>query len=436
MPEITSAQVLGIPDTQLANPLPASYATYRTIRKHPTIALARALRTAPVVSAEWSVEADDGVPEDRIDFIERVFFPIREPLVSTAMEGGIDFGWQPYELIFVSDDPRFPGQVVVKDFKPLLHDITTILVVPRIGTFNGFEQSQTQTIVPVEQCLLIPFRQEGGNLYGQSLLENARADYNRWVKAQEGASRYDEKMAGSHFVIKYPAGKAIFNGTETDNSEIAKSLLKLLTSAGSLTIPKTLVPYSELTNRPEISDVTAWEIDVVGDSVPKQYSFIPRLEYLDVLMVRALLLPERSVLKGSSGTNAEAETHGKAAVTYMDLEHRHITRLLNWHVVDRLLALNYGEETRGTVRLVASPIADEKADILIKVYERLLANPQSLIEEMLTLDTEALKDSLGIPRRDPEEGEALRVRMAGMQIPDDDDAIDADDVAAEDSETA
>ena len=51
-------------------PDPGTYKTYREMRKNPTIAMARMLATAPVRTAEWSLEADEGVPAARVDFIK------------------------------------------------------------------------------------------------------------------------------------------------------------------------------------------------------------------------------------------------------------------------------------------------------------------------------------------------------------------------------
>ena len=55
MPEVSIAQVNARGAEQLFKPLPKSFATYRIIRKHPAVALARTLSVAPVVAGTWSV---------------------------------------------------------------------------------------------------------------------------------------------------------------------------------------------------------------------------------------------------------------------------------------------------------------------------------------------------------------------------------------------
>ena len=85
---------IGVGTVVQSNPLPKSYNTYRTMRKDPTIALARALVIAPVVAGEWRIEADDEVDDERIKFIQDQFLGIREPFIEAALFAGIDFGWQ------------------------------------------------------------------------------------------------------------------------------------------------------------------------------------------------------------------------------------------------------------------------------------------------------------------------------------------------------
>lgn len=393
MPEKTGQQLAATTDT-LNNPLPASYATYRTMRLHPTIALAKIFKIAPIVAAEWTTEVDEDAPEEAEELIQKVFLPVREPLIEQALEGGIDFGWQPFELVFDLVD----GRTEIVKFKPLLHDVTTILIDGSTGAFNGFKQEHTNPHVtlPVENSLLINFQVEGSQWYGRSLLENARARYNEWVEANSGAARYDKKMAGSHFVVKYPPGSSKFNGVETDNFDIAESLIQTLTSSGSIAIPKVLAKFQDELSDDEITRL-GWEIEVLSDPSPKQVTFVPRLEYLDVQMVRALLLPERSMLEGKHGTKAEAGVHSESALVHLDLLHRHMTRLINWHAVNRVLMLNFGEDMQNTVRLVASPLEDEQREFFKQVYTKLLSNPQALMDELDWLDTKAMRDQLALP---------------------------------------
>ncbi len=378
---------------QLANPLPASFATYRTMRKHPTIALARALTAAPVVAGEWSIEADDGVSDDRIDLIKDIFLPVRSQIVETALLGGTDFGWAGFEKIF----SVVKGRVRVR-FKPLLHDITGLLVVRDTGAFAGYEQTRDQTTLPLANSLHIGFRVEGTEWHGASLLENVRSPYNDWVKASEGAARYDKKIAGSHWVVHYPDGQSKVDDVETANAEIAKTMLGVLESSGGAVIPRPkLADLRSLAQAGVDLDVAGWGIELVSDSSARQHSFTNRLEYLDKLMVRGLMVPERAILEGQFGTKAEAGVHADLALTHMELLHEHITRHINWYAVDQVLDLNFGPDARGTVRLAPSPLVDAKREWMQGLFEKFIDNPSSMAAEYAAIDTDAMKETLGVP---------------------------------------
>lgn len=396
--EKTKAQVISTVGNLFGqSPLPASFETYRRMRKHPTIALARALSIAPIVAADWSVDKrDDDVPDEWKDFIEEQLFPIREPLVQGALEGGTDFGHQPWEKIFA---PTEDGLIGLRKLKPLLHDITEILIDKVTGAFEGFKQKDVT--VPLANSLLIPFRVEGTAWHGQPLLENARNAWNDWDASNSGARKYDEKVAGSHFVVHYPPGEGEDQlGNSFANHILAKTMLDSLEASGSIAIPSDLAAHATLADAEP-----AWKIEIIADASARQASFGERLDYLDAQMARAMLLPERSVLQGQHGTQAEAGEHIDLALTHADLTHRHITRLVNWHLVDQLLSINHGAAARGTVFLVAAPIRDAKLSFLRELYVAFLSNPAGFLEEFGLIDTEALKTMLGVPIAVDEEGE-------------------------------
>ena len=62
--------------------IPATYATYRQIRKHGTIAMARELKVAPVLASEWTIDADDDVPDEWKTLVEKTFFPLRDEFMA------------------------------------------------------------------------------------------------------------------------------------------------------------------------------------------------------------------------------------------------------------------------------------------------------------------------------------------------------------------
>lgn len=399
MEEKTGAQSVVIVHTKqlaLNYPTGVTYDTYRAMRTQPTLALARALTVAPIVAGQWSTFAEEGVDDDVIKFIEDQLFPLRPLIMEQALLSRIDFGWQGWEKVFDVKD----GLIVLKKLKPLLQDITDILIDPATGAFAGFQQRSGLTVLELERSLLISWQVEGTNWYGQPLLENARSTYIAWSGANDSATRYDTKVAGAHWIVHYPAGHTTVDGALTSNVELATSILNALEGTGSVAIPRTPVEYVEQMNE---QSGPGWEIELLSDSSPKQSSIIQRQDYLDKNFVRALLWPERALLEGQYGTKAEASVHAGAALTHMELVDAHITRLINWYVVDQLLALNFGESMRGSVRLESSPILDERQEFLRTLFEGILKDPAGFAEIAGRLDVEALFDRLEIPKLDVSE---------------------------------
>lgn len=393
--ERTGAQHIAIGNfgrQQLDIPLPKSPDTYRTIRRHPTVALARALTIAPVVAAGWSVESDDDVSDEWVELIQELYGPLHQHVVDNAMRGGIDFGWQGFEQVWDIVDGRF----VLKKLKPLLNDLTEIIVDGHTGAIVAYEQqSPDHVLLPVEQLLHIGFRVEGTGWYGESLLENIRLQYNNWINSNDVADRYDERVAGAYMILHYPRGQSDFGGTETSNAAIAKDIYDNLGGGARMIFPR---PSRQDVAEAGEGNKAGWELEYVSDPSAKQLSFVARLQYLDKLLVRGLLMPERAILEGEHGTKAETAEQTDLAITNLELQHIMITTLTNWHSVNRVLTQNFGPKAANTVRLVAAPIQDENRAVLKDVYAEILKNPTGAMEEMGKIDTDQIKDQLGVPK--------------------------------------
>jgi len=387
----------------------ATYKDYRELRLDPTIALARGLLVSGVLAGYWSVEADDNVDEKVVQSIEDLL-PLREQIMQNAVGfGRIDYGWVGFEKVFVVKD----GRITIERLKPLLAELTHVLN-DENGRFKGYKQQQGLGYgygwmvapgrngggpvypmeLPLEKCLHIAFSIEGGNLYGVPLLENVRAIQAMWKECNDGAKRYDSKIAGSHWIIYYPPGTGVLDGETLDNGVIAKRLLAVLESSGCIAIPTTVATYLQELNSESVAELFAWRVELISDTSPRQVSFVDRLRYLDTLKIRGLLLPERACTEGQYGTKAEAGTHADLAITGMEQIDRSITRVINENVVNQLLILNYGEDMKGKVRLAAAPLMDKQIAFLREMYLKMISDPMSTVGE---IDIETLKEHLAIP---------------------------------------
>lgn len=366
-----------------------SYSKLREIRKDPTVSLGRSFAVAPILTAGWAVEAEEGAKDEWVKFIMEQILPLRVRFLEKAMFGGIDFGWAPFEVVFGSDGKA----IVIEKLKPLLQDITTILIDKNTGAFMGFEQSD-DVFVFAPYALNIPFRYEGTDWYGSSLYENVERAYDSWVNASNGADRYDQKVAGARFVVYYPDGKSLDpDGVEVENAVLAQQILEQLEASGSLAVPRNILENLAELNK-DIAEMLQWKIDVLEDKNARQPTFITRLKYLDTLKVRGLNVPERSIMEGTHGTLAEASAHIDLSLTNMDFLHFYVLEFLNATLVNTLLLWNFGKKAVRKVWITPNSLVDERRVYLQKVYLELLKADTDLE----TIDTDALKDKLHIPK--------------------------------------
>ena len=376
-----------------------TYVQLRAVRKDPTVQLARALMISCIQAGSWNVEADDGVSEDVKDFIEHIL-PLRDDfLYNVVAYGKVDFGWQGFEKLFKIKDNR----IVIDALKPLLHDMTHVLVTKH-GRFNGYRQRSMgwggldskssggpsyPIDLKVEKCIHTAFGVEAGNLYGMPLLENIRSAYDDWQDCNDGAKRYDLKLAGTHWVVKYPPGTATVDGETVDNGVVAGQILDALESSGSVSIPTTTATVIQELVNVEVANLYAWQIDLLDDKGKKQESFSNRLRYLDTQKVRGLLMPERSLLEGQHGTKAEAGVHTDLAITNIEATDRAITTMINKQLVNQLLQINFGDSFIDKVRIIPAPLIDKQITFLRDIYKELSKTDSDI-------DMQALRDKLNI----------------------------------------
>lgn len=371
----------------------SQYNKYRSMRKDSTIALARELSIAPILSGSWGYDGED---EAQKAFIKWQMNMIRQSLLRFSLLGQIDFGWKAFEKTFAAlRTPKHGMRIVIDKIKPLLNDITFALYGVNSGSFLGLFQNDLHTsrdiFIDAAHSLFVNFDDEGVNDYGEPQMARVEAPFDQWNDTNDAACRYDTKVAGSHWVIQYPVGTSNFNEEgKIDNSVIAKKVLSTLKSSGSVTIP---VEVKSLLDNLENAK-TGWKVELVSDA-GKSSDFVTRLKYLDALKVRAMSITERSVTEGVFGTKSEAEAHFNASMMIMQLRHEMLVELFNRFIVNQLLLVNFGVEN--TVKLIANPLIDERTALFKELFTTLTTNTSTAPEVLEALDIEEVLDTLKIP---------------------------------------
>jgi hypothetical protein len=212
------------------------------------------------------------------------------------------------------------------------------------------------------------------------------------------AARYDRKVAGVIVVVHYPPGRSKDKlGAEQDNADIAQRLLDSIAGGKGIAIPNELASFTDERD-PTSGGKTKWIVSLLEDKGGRQAGFGDRLRYLDSLKLRGYLRPERAALEGQFGTKAEAGVHGEIGALDSDLLHADMVRILNWHVVDTLLAINFGEDARGSVYITPAKIADDRAAYYRELLKQVFSGPNGAELFQLWLDTDAMIDLADLPK--------------------------------------
>lgn len=406
MAEKTTEQVLVSVsvDGLLAKTLTSNWPNkVRAMRRDATLGFVRDLYMAPIMTSDWTVVSDSPKYRDAEKMVYDSFVPQRRKFLRHAVRGLLDFGWQSFEKVFGFDDQ---GYVKIKKLKPLLQDITDILVNPR-GDFIGVRNQPPLGASNIlerkfwvdlsrDEAMLLYDDVEGTNWYGEPKMRRAEVPYDSWNACNLAADRFDKKMAGAHWVVHYPLGSTPLNGVLTDNGVIAQKILDAMESSGKIAIPQKLL--DTLKDVDEASDGTlAWKIELLSANTTSASSYGDRQKYLDALKARALGIPERAVMEGEFGTKAEAEAHADFAIDNIEMGHQDILEQLNEDAVNQLLELNKGRHYRGHVKLVAMPLSDFKRDQLKELYMTYFQQPDGFAEEIDAVDWAAVREQLNIP---------------------------------------
>lgn len=368
--------------------------TWRSMCENPTIALALAASKAPVKAAQWGVEADEGVPEERVQLIRDYLLPLRPTILGEGLRA-VEYGNSKFEVVWTIES----GKMVIGKLKPLLTEKTEILKDKNTGAFIGLKNGDVT--LDAHDSLVISFDGEAGNLEGKSRLENVRQRaWWPWEQILIRVSQYSTKAAGIIPQVSYPVGSSVGPSGETiSNTTIAKAIAANMARGGTVIMPKKMEAWAEelLKKNIDASKLMSWEISFVEARNQHGAELIEMFKHFETLMVRGLLQPERSLLEGSAGTKAEAQTHGDTATSIAEDMSEQLMRIINWHLVDRVLEANYGPEAKGTVRLCAAPLVDEQADLLRAILTTVLEAPGNIDLLLGMLDLEAGMEQLGLP---------------------------------------
>lgn len=408
----------------LGPPEPGTFDTYRRMLAYPTNAFARLMATAPMRIADWSVEADDDVPEDVAMFIENMILPQRQRIIDQAIRA-LDYGFQAWELVWSIVDREgeaIQGQEAtasalwtIDKLKPLLPDHSKPLVTEQ-GTFAGMTNRDIP--LPPMHCLWYVHDMEADDYYGRSILENQRTTtWTELKQLRDHRMKYAGRVGVPSTLCHYPPGEMKdAAGNTIDAFEGAKRLLVHIAAGRDVAIPNDfMTDAADLAQRGmDMDKLRKWQFDFLEAKVSHGAEFSDWLRHCDSLIMRAWLVPERAGIEGQYGTKAEADEHGGVALTGCELNNREFLQYLNAYVVNRMVVVNFGERYKDSVRITAKPLDDDTAEMFTRIVENMLSSHPDYAEAWVDIDQ--MFERVGIPLQPKEERKEVEERQREEEL--------------------
>jgi hypothetical protein len=406
----------------------------KQMERDPMISFGLHFIRTPIMRARWYVQADDA----RVAaFIDNALRPIRPSLIF-QYSGAWNYGFKPIVKRFQfinpewtyldplrSDDPLPVWDngsieaIVWKTFTPLPSD--PAVVEPRWsrkGEFAGIDyngaglpgafrfplapdQNDDEGVkkVPLRKSLWFTnekYTGANGSIYGYPRVGYAfRAWWSSWFRWAL-YDRFFERKADPPYVVYFPVGDdgdyvQMDSDTISTNKAIALSIAEAARSGGGIAMPgKTITGYED---RP--TTIREWEIhelEVKGDMT----HFVESFEYLDVMKLRALWVPEQAFLEGKGGTSSrnvaseEIGIHKEGVANEADAFDEHINRF----VIPDLVAANF-PDYKGECRVVTTGFQDADQKTLDSILQLVgQADPNEITNQVNIRD---VFDRLGVP---------------------------------------
>jgi len=383
----------------LEEPLPSTIQTWRTMRKDPTIALARNIATAPIRTATYAIKLVEDAPEEYRDFLTSMVEPLWRGFMRN-MVLGLDYGFAPFEKVYAFN--RETGKQYLTKLKPLLAEHSHVMLHRKTGAFLGavngvirgaWDAVSSNTVaLPPEKVFWYTHNREADYWYGESCMERAREAYNRSLAVASKAANYHTNIVGAVPVVEYPEGAKSKDrtGREIANFKMAGRVLQSLQKAVGIAMPGIQAAWMRGLAEKGLdpSKFSAWRIQMFENKTRHGPEFEQALKGLDVAKIRAWLLPERAVIEGQYGTKAEAEIQTQTAMVSIDAILQDIFDAINKWIINPLLLVNFGEKAVNQAKLIAEQQDPRKAELLREIVKGIFGAP---------VNAELFTDVMNIP---------------------------------------
>jgi hypothetical protein len=431
----------------------------RQMRKDAMIAFGLHYIKVPLVRAEWHVEArdKDGPNAQVAAFLDAALRPIYARYIFQRSLA-LDFGWQAMSKRFIMknpggiyNDPREENAdnrikpiwdegsvepIVWKTTVPLRHELVKPMFDDKTGEFLGMtyeapqvtststkgSRSQKQKAGPMEIDVYHSLwgtnakDDEMGSMYGYPRTGHARDYWWSYKFLFQLSNRGYERVAIPPVIAFHPEGNSVIDeetGETQPNWQIALEMADRLRSNAVAAVPSTM---AEAGLGESSNSQRAWDFKFLETPFQSLQIFDERFNYLNVMKLRSVWVPEQAFIEGEGGTSSRnvatqmAEIFQQSQAILMDEMDDEINR----YMLPQLLIVNFPEfvNNGGVAYKVSHGFRKEDIEFYKQVLQLVGQSDPGKIANQV--DFPELLRRLGTPLRDPQDLERERLEIAAQ----------------------
>jgi SPP1 gp7 family putative phage head morphogenesis protein len=358
--------------------------TIEDMLEDPTIQLARAYGTYPIIAQPWAIECDN---EKIADFLTEQTERFYNQLTERAILNAPDFGNSAAELVWGRDGAYF----IIDAILEAANNSADVVVDAEDNQIGLRFEGETET-TPMIKALWFVWEYTYQTVYGKQLGKPAYKDWFAKLLIKMYETRYFERKAIPPPVIKYPPNPKVdvATGVTTDeNRASAISVVDDINSDSGIVVAQPML-------NPDGTTPLGWDIDELQLS-DRSSSFDEPIKARNREILRGYLIPDRLVTS-DSGAGTYAEQNGQKTLYFYILQRvmNYFENAIKRQFLDKLRHVNFGVNSP-EAHFRYSPLVDDRRKLFEKMFEIMLQTRQASVDmkrvfEELAIDGDIVQD--------------------------------------------
>lgn len=389
------------------NPETITVDTFDLMKKDPTVSAGLAFIKLPIIALPWRINSDS---EDVAAFLQYAMKRVWGRLIKSTLTA-VEYGFSSHEKVFEfkkvnvsSKDNKgkrhthYKGRALLYQKFKSHHPDSIQVRLDSKENFNGIIQvySSDEIELSKSKCFFFTHDEEFGNIFGRSRLVPA---YKFWYWKEvlyQFMLMYYERRGSPPVIVTAPTGDSLTAGNvRKNNLDLAVDL-----GASLLSTSIAAIPYEA--NRADRENM--WKIEYLSDD-KRGEMFIMAINHLDSAILRALWIPENTIMKGETGgsysmSSVHADLFLQSELGLVN----DIEVAVNEQIIPTLVQANFKPSDQEPAYIKFDSIDWNRKIALKEIFVEMLRNVDNMVQigmkPRLLPSLEKLADILSIPLED------------------------------------